>query len=89
MKNISQSPILNENTSHDQLFDFSKRGETFIKKTNQHKPLIEKIINKFSPLNRSLLSNQLNNSNTSNKKNEKENNIIFEDNKKKKIKFRK
>ena len=84
MKNISQSPILNENTSHDQLFDFSKRGETFIKKTNQHKPLIEKIINKFSPLNRSLLSNQLNNSNTSNKKNEKENNIIFEDNKKKK-----
>jgi hypothetical protein len=83
MKNISQSPILNENTSHDQLFDFSKRGETFIKKSNQHKFLIEKLMNKLSPINRSLLSNNLNNTNTLNKINEKEKNINFLDNRKK------
>ena len=29
-----------------------------------YKPLIEKLINKISPLNKSIISNQLNNSNT-------------------------
>ena len=83
MEKNSQFPILNENTSRDQLFDFSKRGETFIKKSNQHKFLIEKLMNKLSPINRSLLSNNLNNSNTLNKINEKEKNINFRDNRKK------
>ncbi len=82
MEKNSQFPILNENTSRDQLFDFSKRGESLIKKSNQHKPLIEKLMNKLSPLNRSILSNNLNNSNTSNKINEKEKNINVQENKK-------
>ena len=40
-------------------------------------------MNKLSPLNRSILSNNLNNSNTSNKINEKEKNINVQENKRK------
>ena len=77
------SPNL-ENTSHDHLFDFTKRES--LKKINQtNKPLIEKLINKISPLNKSIISNQLNNSNTYHRDvNDK--NIDFQDNKKSLIK---
>ncbi len=81
MEKIYQFNNLNENTSHDQLFDFTK-PESTNKKTIPHKTLIEKLINKISPLNESISSIHLNNSISSNKNN-KDKNIDFIDNKKK------
>ena len=81
MEKIYQFNNLNENTSHDQLFDFTK-PESTNKKTIPHKTLIEKLINKISPLNESISSIHLNNSISSNKY-LKDKNIDFIDNKKK------
>ena len=81
MEKIYQFNNLNENNSHDQLFDFTK-PESTNKKTIPHKTLIEKLINKISPLNESISSIHLNNSISSNKY-IKDKNIDFIDNKKK------
>ena len=75
------SPNL-ENTSHDQLFDFTKRES--LKKINQtNKPLIEKLINKISPLNKSITYHRdINDKNIDFQDNKKS--LIKEDNKKRK-----
>ena len=72
---------LNEDTSHDHLFDFTKI-DAEMKKKDKHKQLMDKLSNNINSLSRSLSSNQLNISNSTIKLN-KEKNIDFIDNKKK------
>ena len=81
MEKLFQFPNLNEDTSHDQLFDFSKL-DIENKKKNHHKQLMDKLSNNINSLNRSHSSHQLNNSNSTVKLN-KEQNINFMDYKKK------
>ncbi len=79
MEKLFQFPNLNEDTSHDQLFDFT-RVDIENKKKNQHKLLMDKLSNNINSLNRSHSSHQLNNSNSTIKLN-REKNINFKNNK--------
>jgi len=83
MEKLFQFPNLNEDKSHDQLFDFSKL-DIENKKKNHHKQLMDKLSNNINSLNRSHSSHQLNNSNSTVKLN-KEQNINFMDYKKKQV----